>query len=88
MSSAASLRIGEADSSIERSAPLARETNSARRLKFTGAPLVSACFTGIREQPPVRLIDQPNHVLEIELNTGHLVPTRRDLESCSAAGFM
>ena len=45
-SSFASLRIGEADSSIERSLPFTRDSSSARRLSVTGAPPVSTCRTG------------------------------------------
>jgi hypothetical protein len=38
--------MGDAESSIERSLPFVFDSNNARRLRFTGAPVVSACFTG------------------------------------------
>ena len=78
------VRIGEAESSIERSAPLLRDKSSARRLRFTAAPLVSAWRTGSESR-------------RRSVSSTRLTMASRDLPaaisaelpvSCSAAGFM
>ncbi len=84
MTSRSGLRIGEAVSSMARSPPLAEGSKSARRLRFTAAPLVSAWCTGSasrRRSASSTSVTTSSIGLPKELAAWFPV-------SCSAAGFM